>query len=92
MVNFFQVGIIVLIGLNVIAFILTGLDKYKSVDGQSRIPEIYLFFWAAIFGSLGILVGMFVFRHKIRKWYFPVGIGITLAQQIAIVVLIYTRI
>ena len=92
MTDFFQIGIIVLIGLNVIAFILTGLDKYKSVDGQSRIPEIYLFFWAAIFGSLGVLVGMFLFRHKIRKWYFPVGVGIILIQQVTLVVLIFTRV
>lgn len=90
MTSFFQIGIIVLIGLNIIAFILTGLDKYKSVDGQSRIPEIYLFFWAAIFGSLGVLVGMLVFRHKVRKWYFPVGIGAILLQQIILVALIYT--
>jgi uncharacterized membrane protein YsdA (DUF1294 family) len=48
-----------------------------------------LFFMATAFGSLGVYAGMFVFRHKIRKWYFIIGIPMVIIQNSAFLYLVY---
>ncbi|MFA6417030.1 MAG: DUF1294 domain-containing protein [Patescibacteria group bacterium] len=79
-----------LLALNLIAFFLMFLDKLKSANpGSSRISEGLLFFLATAFGSLGVYLGMFVFRHKTRKWYFLVGIPLLFLQNLATAWLIY---
>ena len=35
-------------------------------------------------GSIGALLGMLVFRHKIRKNYFSVGVPIILMMQVVL--------
>ena len=82
---------ILLLILNLFAFVLIGIDKNKSIGGRPRIPEVHFFFLAILFSSLGILLGMFFFHHKTRKWYFPVGVSIILIQQAALVYLITER-
>lgn len=64
-------------------------DKRLSLchDNSKRIPEGILFFMATIFGSIGIYVGMFCFRHKTRKWYFLIGIPLLIIQNLATVYL-----
>ncbi len=86
--QFSYILILVLVILNFVSFLLVGADKKKSQTDSSRIPEVYLFFLASIFGSVGVFIGMFVFHHKTRKLYFPVGIGVLLLQQIALVYLL----
>lgn len=80
-----------LVVANSLSFTLVGLDKNKSVSGSSRIPEVYFFFWSLFFSSLGVLAGMFAFRHKVRKLYFTLGISLILLQQALLVLLFYTR-
>jgi uncharacterized membrane protein YsdA (DUF1294 family) len=79
--------LIILIVVNILGLILVGFDKRKSYYNEPRVPEVYFFVIAIFFASLGVLVGMSLFRHKIRKWYFPTGIGLLLAQQIALIYL-----
>jgi uncharacterized membrane protein YsdA (DUF1294 family) len=80
--NYIWILFIVIIAINLFAFIFVAVDKRKSLKpGAERLPEVYFFLLAACFGSLGIFLGMFVFRHKTRKFYFPLGIGLILAQQ-----------
>lgn len=56
-----------LIGLNASCLFLMGLDKSLSRQESMRIPEV-VFFILALFGGVpGILLGIQVFRHKIRK-------------------------
>lgn len=75
--------------INFFAFITVGADKRKSVKGNERYPEILFYLISAVFGSLGIFLGMFVFRHKIRKFYFIFGIAFLLIQQIALLTLLF---
>lgn len=70
---------------NVFAFILTGLDKYKSKHNRRRISEKMFFTVAVLGGSAGILAGMYFFRHKTRHTSFVWGIPIILMLQIAII-------
>ena len=56
--------------INIIAFITYGLDKRKAAKNRYRIPEATLFALAMAGGSIGALTGMYIFRHKTKKWYF----------------------
>lgn len=82
-----------LITVNLIGFVIMGVDKLKAKKRAWRIPESTLFVVALIGGSLGTTIGMHVFRHKTRHWYFLYGMPAILLIQIAIVVvLIYSPI
>ena len=60
------------------------IDKHRSSrNGSDRISEGMLFFLATIFGSVGVLIGMYLFRHKTRKWYFVVGMPILIVENLA---------
>ena len=76
-------GILALLAaINVIAFILIGYDKRKSIVGNTeRMPEGQIFFLASMFGAFGVYAGMQLFRHKTRKWYFQVGIPLLIFQN-----------
>ena len=50
---------------------------------KQRIPEKTLFVVAALGGSIGSIIGMWLFRHKTKHWYFVYGMpGILLAQAL----------
>lgn len=74
-------GVYYILMVNIIAFITYGADKYKAVKGSSRIPNATLLGLAIIGGSVGALVGMITFRHKIRQNCYRIGIPIMLAIQ-----------
>ena len=70
--------------VNTGAFLGMALDKTRSrKSGAERISEGVLFFWAAAFGSIGVWLGMLVFRHKTQKWYFILGIPLLIVENIA---------
>ena len=59
-----------LIFINVLSFVLYGIDKKKSVKKKMRISEFQLLFISFLGGNLGSIFGMKVFHHKTLKWYF----------------------
>ena len=61
-----------------------GLDKWKAVNRRWRIPESYLFIFSIIGGSLGTFLGMYVFRHKTKKWYFRWGFPLILGIHLVL--------
>ena len=75
--------------LNVISFVLVGRDKAKSVARTERVPEVYFFFLAVFFASVGVFLGLFTFRHKTNKIYFPLGIGLLLVQQLCLLYFVF---
>ena len=82
--------ILFFLAINLMAFLIMLLDKNKSKGkGVERISEGMLFFLATIFGSVGVLAGMFVFRHKTQKWYFLIGIPFLILQNVALLYLFY---
>ena len=76
-------GIAYLIVINLVTFIVFGVDKAKAKKHAWRVPEKTLFLLAIIGGSVGAIIGMYTFRHKVRKWYFVVGIPAILIIQLA---------
>lgn len=79
---------IYLVIINLIAFLTFGADKRRARRDKRRVRESTLFLLAVLGGSIGALLGMYVFRHKTRHWYFCVGIPAILILQIALPILI----
>lgn len=58
--------------MTVLGFVVMGIDKAKAKKGKWRIKEAALFTFAILFGGVGTTLGMYVFRHKTKHWYFAV--------------------
>ena len=80
------VAAIVLVVMNVVAFLLMSVDKQRAKRGAWRIPEKTLFLATGLFGGLGGTLGMFLLRHKTKHWYFRYGFPAMLAVQIVLLV------
>ena len=77
--------------INLLTFIVYGADKRRARRGKWRVPEKTLFLLPLLGGSVGALLGMRVFHHKTKHWYFVWGIPAILLAQIALAVWIYTK-
>lgn len=84
--NAFQLIVIYIIAVNIISFIVMGIDKRRAQKRAWRIPESTLFVLAIIGGSIGSILGMHLFHHKTRHWYFLYGMPAILIVQILLVV------
>ncbi len=71
-----------LISINALGLLLMHLDKQKARKGRWRISEATLITVALLGGSLGILAGMLLFRHKTRHAKFFLGVPAILSLQI----------
>lgn len=78
----FQVILYYLIVMNVLGFLFMGLDKWKAKNRAWRIPEATLLLIAALGGAIGSMIGMHLFHHKTRHWYFLYGIPAMLVIHI----------
>ena len=59
--------IYVFLGINVLTFILYGVDKYLAKKNMYRISEYTLFVLSFFGGGIGAILGMKVFHHKTKK-------------------------
>ena len=78
--------ILYLIAINVVTFLVYGLDKWKAKRDAWRISETTLLLLAAAGGSVGALLGMQIFRHKTKHVKFTVGVPAILLVQVALVI------
>ena len=82
--SIYNAVIVLLIGVNLNSFALMGLDKRRAKKHGWRIPEKTLFLSALPFGGLGAVLGMRLFRHKTKHWYFAVGMPLILLAQLVL--------
>lgn len=75
--------------INALSFALMLSDKLKAKKHRWRIPEALLMLIAAIGGSVGMLAGMHLFRHKTKHPKFTVGVPCILAVQVILFILWY---
>ena len=75
--------------INALGFLLMLADKHKARKNQWRIPEATLMGVAALGGSIGSLLGMYIVRHKTKHPKFTVGIPLILLLQLTAAYLIY---
>ncbi len=73
--------------MNIIGFSMMGIDKLKAKKNLFRIPEAALFIIALVGGSIGSILGMLIFRHKTRHWYFLYGMPLLLILQLLLIYL-----
>ena len=77
--------------INLLTFIVYGADKRRARKGKWRVPEKTLFLLPLLGGSIGALLGMRVFHHKTKHWYFVWGIPLILLAQMALAVWLLAR-
>ena len=75
--------------INLIGFIIMGVDKKRAIRGAWRISEASLFTVALLGGALGCTLGMNHFRHKTKHWYFKYGMPAIFAAQVCLLVMIF---
>lgn len=78
-----------LIGINLITFIIYGLDKYSAVHKKYRVSEYSLYSLAIFGGGLGSIIGMRTFHHKTRKLLFWIVNILSLIMWIWILIEVY---
>ena len=61
-----------LILINLLGFVLYGVDKVKSKGRDRRIPERMLLWVARLGGGVGCWLGMMLFRHKTKHTRFMI--------------------
>lgn len=80
--------IIYLILINFLGIASMASDKIRAMERRYRIPESVLLLISIIGGSIGSIAGMLLFRHKIRRAKFRIGLPVILILQIALIVLL----
>ncbi len=80
-----------LIVINIAGFASMGIDKSKAKRHAWRIPEATLFSIALLGGSIGSILGMQLFRHKTKHWYFVVGMPVIFFVQLALAIFLIMK-
>lgn len=73
--------------INLISFLAFSFDKYRANRGKRRLKNGLLLGLSFIGGAIGGLIGMKVFRHKIKKAYYKMGLPLMILMQVLILVL-----
>ena len=80
-----------LAAVNLVTFLVYGIDKLRAKRGAWRVSEKTLFVLPLLGGSVGAIAGMRVFHHKTKHWYFKYGLPLILLAQVALVVWLKMR-
>jgi len=78
--------------VNFIAFTIIGYDKRLAVKNKRRISEKALLFWVAVGGTIGSLLGMLLFRHKISKGSYLLKFCLIVLLQVTLIVIFNAKI
>lgn len=86
-----KIILIYLAAVNLVTFVMYGIDKYKAKKAKWRIPEATLLLMAAIGGSIGAWTGMQVWHHKTLHKKFKYGVPVIFLLQIALTFYLYNN-
>jgi uncharacterized membrane protein YsdA (DUF1294 family) len=75
-----------LLSVNVLTLAVYVIDKIKAKRHAWRVSELTLLALAAVGGSVGAMVAIFVVRHKSRHLKFRYGVPLILLLQAALTV------
>jgi uncharacterized membrane protein YsdA (DUF1294 family) len=77
----------VYLGINIIGFVIMGIDKKKAIKHQYRIQEKTLWLVAWFGGAVGTTIGMQVYRHKTKHVSFKIGFPLLAIIDIVLLLL-----
>ena len=77
--------------VNLIAFVMMGLDKWFATRGKRRIPETTLLLPGVLGGVPGVVAGMLSFSHKTRKTSFKLAVAGVMIVNALIAYLFFSR-
>ena len=80
-----HITLIYLIVINIVAFFVYGIDKWKAKNSKWRISEATLLILAIIGGSIGALLGMRIWHHKTMHKKFRYGIPAIIIIQLILI-------
>ena len=72
--------------MNLAGFVCMFVDKRRAIRKEWRIPEARFFLVALLGGEMGCMLGMYLFRHKIRKKQFVYGMSLLLLLHVILAV------
>ena len=75
--------------INLTLFIFYGFDKFSSIKGRLRTPELVLHLLALAGGSIGAIFAQIIFRHKTRKRSFKAFFAIIIVVQLVAAAALY---
>lgn len=78
-----------LIIINILSFVLYGIDKLKAIKKKERISERTLILIGILGGSIGSITGMNIFRHKTKKLKFIISLPLILIIHIIVVIYLF---
>ena len=84
-----QLTLYYLAAINVITFLIYGIDKWKAKKQKWRISESTLLMLAVIGGSVGAWIGMKTWHHKSLHKKFKYGIPFILTLQLALMIYLH---
>ena len=71
-----------LIIMNLTGLFAMAVDKSRAKQQKWRVPEKTLFLISLGGGALGTWAGMYIYRHKTKRWYFVVGMPLILIAEV----------
>lgn len=75
--------------ISLITLLMYKYDKIQAIKGKFRISETKLLIMPWLLGSLGGVLGMYMFRHKTKKIYFIINNFLSLIIHIMLFLYIY---
>ena len=77
-----------LLGVNILTFLVYGIDKSKAKRKAWRISDCTLLMLAVIGGSVGALFAMRLFHHKTLHKKFRYGVPLIMALQVVVALML----
>ncbi len=77
--------------INVIVFVLYGVDKRRAIRGAWRVPEKTLLTGTWLLGGVGAWLAMRIFRHKTKHIAFQVSAPIGAILSLLLMLLASAR-
>lgn len=68
--------VVYMLFMNILTFVLYGVDKKRAISHRWRIPEIALLGFSVLGGCVGAFLAMQIFHHKTRYARFAMGIPV----------------
>ena len=90
-VNLLHICLSYLATINIVAFLIYGIDKWKAKRSKWRVSETALLVLAVTGGSIGAWLGMKTWHHKTLHKKFKFGVPLILTAQILLLIYIINK-